>query len=147
MVKKWDHSYSLRRDADHVRQLQEASRADHGALVGSDEWWAAVADGTIPHGGFEGVVAKLYRLDTGELFEFGMTTADGAELTCAFKGDPTRYVEGLGVRFEYVTVEHADGRSGDETTTDVVTDVWIEHSHRRTQLRLHSFYPPPPHPI
>ena len=64
-----------------------------------------------------------------------MRTTDGSKLTGVRHGDPTRYVEGLRIRFDYVT-----------TTDDVVIAVWIEHSHKRTPY-LHSVYPPFPGPL
>jgi hypothetical protein len=79
--------------------------------------------------------------------EFRMRTPDGSELTGACHGDPTRYVEGLRIRFEYVTLKRSPEAPLDlGTTADVVIAVWIEHSHKRTPY-LHSFYPSPPGPI
>jgi hypothetical protein len=36
-----------------------------------------------------------------------MLTQDGGELVGVRHGDPTRYVEGLRIRFEYVTLQRA----------------------------------------
>ena len=76
-----------------------------------------------------------------------MVTPDGSELTGARHGDPARYVEGLHVRFDYVTFERApDAPPELGTTAEVVIAVWIEHSHKRTPS-VHSVLPPFPWPI
>lgn len=77
-----------------------------------------------------------------------MRTEDGSELKGTRHGDLTRYVEGLRARLEYVTLERApDAQTELGATTDIVVAVRIEHSHKRTPLRVHSFLPSPPGPI
>jgi hypothetical protein len=84
----------------------------------------------------------------GDWPEFRMRTEDGSERTCTRQGEPTRYVEGLHVRLEYVTLERKpDAPPKLGTMADVVIAVWIEHSHKRTPLGVHSFFPSPPSPI
>ena len=152
MVKKWDHVYDLRDDAEHVRLLRQAGVDLPGPGggrygFGTDAWWAAVDSGAITRRTLEGTIREVQRSSTTELVDYRIDTADGADATCAFKGDPTRYVEGLAVRLAFVTVEHVVDTSASEPPIEIITDVWIEHSHKRTPRRLHEFHPPPMPPI
>jgi hypothetical protein len=107
----------------------------------SDEWWTALDKGAIERREVEGTITAVYRAPS-DRPEFRMRSEDGTAWSGARHGDPTRYVEGLYVRLEYVSVERAaDGRSELDTTADVAMAVWIEYSHRRTPLREHSFFP------
>jgi len=152
MVTKWDLIYELRADDEHVRLLREESAKGHGFSAtpypfGSKEWWAAVDSGSIERRTVEGTITEARTTSLPDRQEFRMLTPDGSELTGVRHGDPTRYVEGLHVRFEYVTLDRAEAApSQTRRTADVVIAVWIEHSHRRTPY-LHSVLPPFPWPI
>jgi hypothetical protein len=152
MVTKWDLIYELRADEEHVRQLQAASANGHGFsatpyLFGSKEWWVAIDSGSIERRAVEGTITGARPTSMPNRQEFRMLTPDGSELTGVRHGDPTRYLEGLHVRFEYVTLQRSAAVfSEPRTTADVVIAVWIEHSHRRTPY-LHSVLPPFPWPI
>jgi hypothetical protein len=148
MVKKWDRIYQLRADKKRVRQGQEESAnvdefSSTPYLVGTKQWWAAIDSGTVERRTVEGTIAEAKPTSMPDRQEFRMRTADGSELTGVRHGDPMRYVQGLGIRFEYVSLQRAPEFGA---TADVVIGVWIEHSHKRTPF-LHSFYPSPPAPI
>jgi len=152
MDTRWDLIYELRSHEEEVRQMQEVSAKGHGFsttphLFGTEEWWAAIASGSIERRTIEGTIteAKPERLPDRQ--EFRMLTQDGAELIGVRHGDPTRYVEGLRIRFEYVTLQRSPDTPPEfGTTADVVIAVWIEHSQKRTPY-LHSVLPPFPWPI
>jgi hypothetical protein len=155
MVKKWDVIYELRGDAEHIRRVQNeiANRPGYGLATtpspfGSEEWWAALDSGSIERRSVEGTITEVHPVLIDERPEFRMRSDDGAERTGTRQGDPTRYVEGLRVRVEYVTFDRRPDASPElGTTADVVLAVRIEHSHKRTPLRPHSFYGSPPSPI
>jgi hypothetical protein len=136
MVKKWDLIYELRADVERVR------------LFGGDDSWAAIGNGSIERKTLEGTITEAHPTEFGVQPAFRMLMDDGSELTGVRRGDETRYVEGLRLRLEYVTLERErDAAAELGPTADVVLRVWIEHSHLRTPLRPHSFYASPPGPI
>jgi hypothetical protein len=149
MVKKWDLIYELRADKKRVRQVQEERAKGEGFsyspyLFGSKQWWEAIDAGSIERRIEEGTITEAKPTSMPDRQEFRMRTADGSELTGLRHGDAMRYVEGLRIRFEYVSLQRSPEFGA--TADDVVIAVWIEHSHRRTPF-LHSFYPSPPAPI
>jgi hypothetical protein len=149
MVKKWDLIYELRADKKRVSELQEESAKGEGFssspyLFGSKRWWAAIDAGSIERRIVEGTITEAKPASMPDRQEFQMRTADGSELTGLRHGDAMRYVEGLGIRFEYVSVQCSPELGA--SAEDVVIAVWIEHSHKRTPF-LHSFYRSPPAPI
>jgi hypothetical protein len=148
MVKKWDLLYDLRDDVERVRRVQkESARSSAPYLFGSEEWWAAIDADSIERRSVEGTITEAQPTSMADRPEFRMRTDDGSELSGFRHGDPTRYVEGLHIRFDYVTVQRSPEAQLDlNTTADVIIAVWIEHSHKRTPY-LHSFYPSPPGPI
>ena len=116
-------------------------------VFASNEWWAAIDAGSIERRSVEGTITDAQPTSMADRPEFRMRTADGSELTAARRGDPTRYVEGLRIRLEYVTLRRSPGAPPElGTTADVVIAAWIEHSHKRTPY-LHSVYPPFPGPL
>ena len=152
MVAKWDLIYELHSDEKRVHQVQEETAPADGRstapyLFGTNEWWAAIDAGSIERRTVEGTITEARPTSMPDPQEFRMSMPDGSELIGVRHGDPTRYVEGLGIRFEYVTVQRStDAPSELSTTADVVITVWIEHSHKRTPY-LHGVLPPFPWPI
>ncbi len=113
MTAKWDLVYELRADGERVRHLQETIARDHDFSTlpypfGSDAWWNAIDSGSIECHRIEGTItdAKPTRLPDRQ--DFHMVTPDGSDLAGVRHGDPTRYVEGLYVRFDYVCLKCAD---------------------------------------
>ena len=126
--------------------MQEET-AEVDGLFGTKKWWAAIKAGSIECRTVEGMITEAKPTSLPDPQEFRMSTPDGSELTGVRHGDPTRYVEGLRLRFDYVTVQRkADAPSELATTENVVIAVWIEHSHKRTPY-LHAVLAPFPWPI
>jgi hypothetical protein len=151
MATKFDLIYELRSDEKRVRQIQEETVQDDGLstapyLFGSEEWWAAVEADSIKRRTVEGTITEAPPTSMSDPQQFRMRMTDGAELTGVRHGDPTRYVEGLRVWLEYVTVQRSADAPSELATADVVIAVWIEHSHKRTPY-LHSVLLPYPWPI
>jgi hypothetical protein len=152
MDTRWDLIYELRAHEKEVRELQEVSVNGHGFattpyLFGTKEWWDAITSGSIERRNIEGTITEAKPERLRDRQEFRTVTYDGADLIGVRHGDPTRYVEGLHIRFDYVTLERAPDTPPEfGTTADVVIAVWIGHSHKRTPY-LHSVLPPFPWPI
>jgi hypothetical protein len=151
VVTRWDLIYELRSDEDAVRRVQEQNAKGRGFstspyLFGSTEWWDAIASGAVERRCVEGTITEAKPTSMPDRQEFRMLTQDGVELTGVRFGDPMRYVEGLRLRFEHITLRRGpEAPSELGTTADVVIAVCIEHSHKRTPY-LHSaatFFPAP----
>jgi hypothetical protein len=143
MPDRWDLSYDLRQDLAYVRQVQDASSTRPGYgfpttpyLFGSDAWWAAVDAGAIERRSVDGVITAVYWGSMGDWPEFRMSTPEGYERTWTRQGDLTRYVEGLRVRVDYVTLDRKPDAAVPElgATSDVVIAISIETSLERTPL-------------
>ena len=145
MVAKWDLIYELCADEERIRQVQEETAQVDG-LFGTKKWWAAIKAGSIESRTVEGMITEARPTSLPDPQKFRMRTPDGSELTGVRHGDPTRYVQGLRIRFEYVTVRRPSDAPSELDTADVVIAVWIEHSHKRTPY-LHSVLAPFPWPI
>jgi hypothetical protein len=116
-------------------------------LFGSKEWWDAISSGSIERRRIEGTITEAKPTKLTDRQEFRLLRQDGSEVTGVRHGDPTRYVEGLRIRFDYVTLRRADDAPLElGTTADVVIAVWVEPSHKRTPY-IHSVLAPFPWPI
>jgi hypothetical protein len=154
MATQWDLIYELHAGEEHAHRLQDerAKAPDYSSSttpyrLGSKSWWAAINAGSIERRSVEGTITEAQPTSLPDRQEFRVRTPDGSELTGVRHGDPTRYVAGLRIRLDYVTLQHPpEAPTATGTTDDVVIAVWIEHSHKRTPY-LHSFYPSPPSPI
>jgi hypothetical protein len=139
--------YDLRADKAHVRAMQEATKkrphaglAPDPALVGSWRWWRAIDSGRYPSTIVEGRIAKVYWASMGDWPMFTVVSSDGPTSDWTREGDFTRYVEGLGVRLQYVLQRFKDSipaaALGGNHETKVITRIWIEPSDRRSSLEV-----------
>ncbi len=115
MVTKWDLIYELRADENRVRLVQQETAPGDGLstapyVFGTKKWWAAIEAGSIERRTVEGMITEARSTSLPDSQEFRMLTPDGSELNGVRNGDPTRYVEGLHLRFEYVTLQRSGGR-------------------------------------
>ena len=102
---EWVNVYDLRTNLKFVQEVQEATltRPDVGllpvpAVFGTEELWAAVADGRVETNTLEGVVADVRWESMGDWPGWTFRAADGEESRWTREGDYTRYVVGLAAR-------------------------------------------------
>lgn len=128
--------YQLADDLDRVQAVQRATTAsdDYGiapdpALFGSPEWWAAIADGTLPSRRRAGAVSRVFWGSMGDWPEFALTEPTGEVTEWTRMGDPTLYVEGI--QALVVTVKQS-GRTKDAQAHEVILEVQLEQSDSRS---------------
>ncbi|GAA5014895.1 hypothetical protein GCM10023317_53870 [Actinopolymorpha pittospori] len=141
---EWVTVYDLRRDRQRIDAVQEATlhRPGYGldpnpAVLGTDEWWRAVADGRIPSRVDEGVVGHVRWGSMGDWPEWTLRRDDGQERTWTREGDHTRYVDGLRARIRVITVRwKPDSPSvlqlGQDPEHDMLIAVELEASDHRS---------------
>ena len=123
-------AYSLKKDREYIERVQMATvqggdfalRRDQG-LFGSEPWWDAIRDGTVPTHRIDGVIVQIYR--RGDWPEFQIE-ADGERSTWALDGDAGCYAVGKRARVEFVTLEYQKPQPGGERSTRVVLGIWVE---------------------
>ena len=133
--------YRLRDDAKRVRDIQKATleRPGYGivpepALLGSNEWWQAIEDGTLHVHSAEGTITSVLWGSMGDWPEFRMTVANGEVLQWTRVGDVTRYVEGLEVQVTYVVQRHkSDAPILSAKPARIVIEVMVEDSPLRSR--------------
>ena len=100
--------YQLRQNRRFIEQVQEATLhsedsgivPEHG-LFGSDEWWAAIADGHLPTHTIRGRISQIYMSGHNDFAEFEVD--DGvARTSWGRQGDDSWYVVGRSVQIDYV---------------------------------------------
>jgi hypothetical protein len=83
------------------------------AIVGTEDWWQAIARGSLQLHTATGVVSRFIYGHHGDFPEFEMTTADGSRFTwgCSIDADEAQklYVVGRSVQVDYVQVEAKAG--------------------------------------
>ena len=106
MREEWVEVYDLARDREYLERLQLATIksnefalvSEHG-LPGSEQWWTAVHDGSIPTQGVEGTINDIRIVGDWPEFE---VDANGELTTWCLEGDIKSYRVGIGVRVDYV---------------------------------------------
>lgn len=105
-------AYDLRADRRRIDAVQRATLEtdrcgivpEHG-LFGSDQWWAALRDGSLPIQTTEGRISKVYMAGHNDFPEFEVD--DGSKKTSwERKGRDDLYVVGRAVRVEYVMTKN-----------------------------------------
>jgi hypothetical protein len=104
----WVVVYDLATDQETISQVQRATLTtkDFGvvpevALLGSDEWWAAIEDGRIPKHEVTGSISRLFMTGHGDWPEFELDS-NGTKTTWTRLGNQVVYAEGKGAKIEYV---------------------------------------------
>ncbi len=106
MREEWVEVYDLARDREYLERLQLATIksnefalvSEHG-LPGSEQWWTAVHEGSIPTQGVEGTINDIRVVGDWPEFE---VDANGELTTWCLEGDIKSYRVGIGVRVEYL---------------------------------------------
>jgi hypothetical protein len=104
----WDVVYDLATDEETIRLVQRATLTtkDFGlvpevALYGSEDWWAAIADGRIPKHEARGTISRLFMSGHGDWPEFELNS-DGTKTNWTRVGNQALYAEGKEAKIEYV---------------------------------------------
>jgi hypothetical protein len=104
----WKKVYDLADDIRLVTQVQKATleTEDYGlvpeiALYGTQEWWAAIADGRIERMQIEGRISRVYMSGHNDWPEFEVE-CNGEKTRWTRCGDDSQYKVGRRVRIEYV---------------------------------------------
>ena len=135
--------YDLRYDRAHIENVQKATSqtkdfgliSEHG-LFGSEEWWKAVADGTIPTYTIEGVISRVFMSGHNDYEEFEVD--DGTKKTCwtrqtsEIPGSSLSrsqmadlYKEGKSVRITYVKQKFKKAIPGLGKESECVLGIWV----------------------
>jgi hypothetical protein len=135
----WHLVYDLAQDVRHVAEVQRASEEPGTSgfppnpLFGTPAWWHDIGAGQRPVRTITGKIAAIYWSSMGDWPEFRLRDDHGRESAWTRHGDVRRYVQGLGVKVEFVVLPRKAGASpvlGE--TAEVVLRIWIEHSPRRS---------------
>ena len=100
--------YELRNDKRLIEMVQTATlhRDDFGlvpehGLFGSGEWWAAIADGSLPTHTVRGRISNVFLSGHNDFPEFEVDDGS-ARTTWARQGDDSYYQVGCAVQVDYV---------------------------------------------
>lgn len=104
----WDVAYDLAEDKETVDAVQRATLTtkEFGlvpevALYGSDEWWAAIADGRIQKHTVRGIISRVFMSGHGDWPEFELDSG-GVKTRWTRLGKPALYAVGSEAEVEYV---------------------------------------------
>lgn len=122
----WDIAYDLAEDYDTIALVQRATLTtkEFGlvpdvALYGSDEWWAAIADGRIPRHEVRGTISRVFMSGHGDWPEFELDSS-GVKSRWTRLGNQALYVEGREAKVEYVLQRPRKNWLGNEEQKEVL---------------------------
>jgi hypothetical protein len=110
--------YNLKNDAIQIRLIQEVSlsennriglKMENGLLYGSNEWFHAVNNGTIPKCIVHGYISKIYMGGHNDFPEFEVTDLNGVKTVWEKKGNDAFYIEGRGIEIIYISQKFKTG--------------------------------------
>lgn len=123
---EWDIAYDLSSDRETIDLVQRATLTtkEFGlvpevALFGSEEWWAAIADGRIPKLEARGVISRVFMSGHGDWPEFELN-CDGTKMTWTRMGDQSLYAEEKEAKVEYVMQKPRRVRLGNNEQREVL---------------------------
>jgi hypothetical protein len=104
--------YRLRNNLRYIKAIQEASlhssgdglKITHG-LLGTDEWWAHIRDGSLPTVTIRGVVSSVYMSGHNDYPEFEITAESGEKSRWTrecVRGWDVEYQQWRSVELDYV---------------------------------------------
>jgi hypothetical protein len=133
--------YRLRDDTERINSIQKATleTADYGlvpepALLGSSDWWEAIADGRLPLQTAQGTITRVFWGSMGDWPEFQLTTSNGDVVGWTRQGDITRYVEGLQIQVTYVIQSHKPSAPVlSDRPARIVIEIMVEESPVRSR--------------
>ena len=109
--------YQFKNDEQKIADVQKATRTTeqfgveptHG-MVGTDEWWSNIRDGTLPVHTLRGRISRVYLGSMRDWPEFTLTLPSGESSNWTREADSLQlsqlYVEGRAVELDYVVQHH-----------------------------------------
>jgi hypothetical protein len=135
--------YDFATDPERVSSLQRASlSADQTIglapepLIGSEEWWSAIAARRLPVFTFEGTVDSVFWGSMADWPEFRIRARDGSTTEWTREGDGRLLVEGLSVTLTYAQHPWKNPARREEeglrAASDLTLKILVEASPRRS---------------
>lgn len=101
--------YSLRQDQKYIRDVQKATleseefglQQTHG-LFGSDEWWARIADGSLPVHTVRATISRMWMGSMNDWPECEVVSDEGEKSTWTRYADDSWYQIGNRIEIDYV---------------------------------------------
>jgi hypothetical protein len=131
---EWELVYDLAADPDRIEASQHNTLTTDGglapepALLGSEEWWAAIDRGDLPTHRVDDEITRVYWASMNDWPEFEV--GHGSKKAWTRMGDSTRYVPGLRVRLDYVVMRFRSPTPTPEM--EIVLKTWVEKSRLRS---------------
>jgi hypothetical protein len=108
----WRTIYDLRRDTRRIASVQQTSLEGpksglkpEPALFGSDEWWGAIDEGSLPVLVASGTITRVYMTGHNDFPQFDLETDAGVTLSLEQMGDERAYKPGQHIRVSAV-IQH-----------------------------------------
>lgn len=129
--------YAIESEGALVRHMQEASLdpnhrgLDPDPLVGSEEWWTAVEDGTLHGATARGRVRRPVWSSMADYPTFELEADDGRVSSWTREGDIRRYAPGIDIAVSYVLHPYEEPDLMPDGPSRIVTRVEIADSEQR----------------
>ena len=127
-------AYRFIDDKEAIKRLQEVSvdsrsnyglKVENGLLVGTSEWFEAIADKTIPKETLTGIITKVYMSGHNDWPEFEIKSSEG-QSTWTREGDDKLYQVGKLVEIDFVIQKFKRPLDMLGPTTKKVIEIRIE---------------------
>ena len=127
-------AYNFKDDKEVIERLQKASidlksdyglKVENGLLVGTSEWFQAIADKEIPRETLTGVITKVYTSGHNDWSEFEIKSSEGlSKWTC--EGDDKLYQVGKMIEIDFVLQKYKRPLDMLGPTTKKVLEIRLE---------------------
>lgn len=107
---KFQTAYKFKDDKEAIKRLQDVSvdkksnfglKVENGLLVGTNEWYQAIDDNTIPKVTLTGIISKVYMSGHNDFPEFEIKSNEGLS-TWTLEGEAKHYQVGKLIEIEFV---------------------------------------------
>ncbi len=124
--------YDLLDDKRTIKLIQDATlntkdfglKPEHG-LFGSEEWWEAIENGTIPKKVLEGVISRVYMSGHNDFPEFEVSARDGSKTSWERQGYDKYYVVGKKIKMIYVVQKPKRPLRNQADRHKILLEIWI----------------------
>jgi hypothetical protein len=128
--------YALREHPARIATMQRASETDKGLVadpfIGTDDWWAAIADERLESEVIESGIAWVGWGSMADHPEFRVSQRSDPRDHWRRMGDIRLYVEGLATRLLFVRHPWKVPTPGLGANSRIVLEVWLESVERRS---------------